>query len=155
MQPLDVSTAAGPSLTNLNGVLDERGVTGKADDLRAALDRLAVQLQLPLALLSRGASGWRFEIEAFPPGYGESADGRAGTPSAMLERDGNMDALSGLPLGEARGLEWTLVVPGRPESWQASAGYEQLTEAARRVKRALKRGADRRDSIGRGVYGFA
>src|SRR5688500_8679149 len=155
MQPLDVSTAAAPPLTNLNGVLEERALPGKAGDLRKVLEVLAVQLQLPLALLSRGSAGWRFEIEAFPPTNGDGANGQTETPSATLERDGNMDALSGLPLGEARGLDWTLVVPGKPETWQDGDGYEKLVAAARQVKRALNRRADRRDSIGRGVYGFA
>ena len=156
MQPLDVPTPAAPALTNLNGVLEDRALPGTADDLRTVLEVLAVQLQLPLALLSRGSAGWRFEIEAFPPANGDTPrTGQTETPSAMLERDGNMDALSGLPLGDARGLQWTLVVPGRPESWQESDGYKRLTEAALRVKRALRRRTDRRDPIGRGVYGFA
>lgn len=155
MQPIDVPAVPAPPLTNPNGVLDERVPAGKAEDLRSVLEALALQLHLPLALLSRGAAGWRFEVEAFPPGNGRGADGEDTTPSAMLERTADMDALSGLPLGEARGLEWTLVVPGKPESWQHADGVEKLAAAARRVKRALARKTDGRESIGRGVYGFA
>jgi diguanylate cyclase (GGDEF)-like protein len=131
-------------------MLQEPPAATSAADIRSVLQSLATDLRLPLALLSRGPSGWRFEIEAFPLG-----DDTGGEGPSRIEASADMDALSGLPIGEARGLEWTLVVPGKPESWQDHECYDQLVAAARRLKRALSRTKDEARSIGRGVYGFA
>lgn len=152
MQPTDLRAATLSAPVNgARPLADDGSVAARADDVLPLLQSLASKLHLPLALLSRGGAGWRFELEAFPSGNGDGD--RAAAPTA--ERSINDDALSGLPLGEARGLEWTLVVPGHPEGWQDAERYEKLTAAARQVRRALSRTMNRPDPLGRGIYGFA
>ena len=154
MQPIDGPAATTASLTDSASVL-AANPRGLADDVRPVLESLSSQFHLPLALLSRGATGWRFEIEAFPGANGDQANGGGNPASEIHERTSGMEALSGLPIGEARGVEWTLVVPGKPESWQHGDGYDRLAAAAREVKRALTRRQRQPDLIGPGVYGFA
>jgi diguanylate cyclase (GGDEF)-like protein len=153
MQPIDVRTAAAP-VTELPGVHEDHQGRSLENDVRPTLESLASKLHLPLALLSRGAGGWRFEIEAFPAAKGEQTNGGDNFATPLLERTADMDALSGLPIGEARGLEWTLVVPGKPEAWRQGDDYERLAAAAREVRRVLTQHG-RSDSIEGGVYGFA
>jgi diguanylate cyclase (GGDEF)-like protein len=129
--------------------------SGTADDVRPLLETLASRLSIPLALLSRGSDGWRFEIEAFPPTNGASTESGASDAGVAARGAIGADALSGLPIGRARGVEWTLVIAGNPDTWQEGTRYEKLKAAAREMKLALrgKSATDSRES--HHVYGFA
>src|SRR5687768_1237981 len=147
MQPTDrgATDASNLSLTNIGRAI-ENATPSRAEDLQPLLESVSSRLALPLALLSLGPSGWRFEMEAFPRKTG---------PDPTPFPDG--DSWSGVPVGSARGFEWTLAVPGKRETWQEGNCYEQLLAAANEIRRALKRrsGSGSSTSIGGGIYGFA
>jgi diguanylate cyclase (GGDEF)-like protein len=115
-------------------------------DLAGAVARA---LSVPVALLSRGTSGWRFEADAFPDAdaVGRSAsrgDARTDQPWTAIE------------IGEASNREWVLVVPGSAAQWSDASGLEALIASVRDdLARRLDGESPQGSAFARRLYAFA
>jgi hypothetical protein len=115
--PFDAVTGAVKRATSLNDAT-----------LRVAR-RLAVALSAPIAVLSHGTDGWRFEAEGFPKRSISDA-----TPCWAV-----------VPVGRVVGRDWMLMLPGEADHWSGVPGLDtfvsQLCDVLARV--ALREGARR------------
>jgi diguanylate cyclase (GGDEF)-like protein len=137
--------------------------TNFEETLRTLLDDISSSLGVPVALLSRDPSGWKFEAEAFPPRASDDARSfrapvRDWEPDAEREvTDQAGSRWTGLPAGNFKDREWLLMLPGSAEHWSAVPELENVVE---RIGRSLGP-ADPDDddqhfgTLHRRLYGFA
>ena len=130
--------------------------------LHPLLHSLAVSLQTPLALLSRDDQSWRFEGEAFPPGYsGHRAFPLppllSQPPSETRPISSPPGPLTGLVIGRASGREWVLLIPGTADAWRSSTGLDAIFADARRSLRRVLGAHDEQDPdrFARRIYAFS
>jgi diguanylate cyclase (GGDEF)-like protein len=115
-----------------------------ADAIHSLTRSLARLWQMPIALLSRDRSGWRFEGEGFP-GYvaPQWRVGAAETGEGLPDlRDEGGRPWTGIVLGTVRDREWVLMVPGDAESWREAVELESFVEE---IGASLERAAARDD----------
>jgi diguanylate cyclase (GGDEF)-like protein len=130
-------------------------------ELHPLLHALAASLQTPLALLSRDDQSWRFEGEAFPPGYaGQRAFPLPALSKPVLKESGafsGQDPLTGLVIGRARGREWVLLIPGTSDAWRSTTSLDAFFADARRSLRRVLGAHDERDPerFERRIYEFS
>ncbi len=72
--------------------------------------RLAAALSVPIAVLSRGNDGWRFEAEGFPKRS-------TGDPTPYW---------AVVPVGHVAGRDWMLMLPGRVSEWNKVPELDRL-----------------------------
>jgi diguanylate cyclase (GGDEF)-like protein len=116
---------------------------------------IARALSVPVALLSRGGEGWRFEADAFPELSGDPPPPRAftATPGVLENRAG---AWTGIELGQAMDREWLLVVPGRAAEWSDVVGLEAVIADARgTLVRRLDESGEAGTNLTRRLYACA
>jgi diguanylate cyclase (GGDEF)-like protein len=121
---------------------------------RETLGGVARSLQVPVALLSRGLTGWRFEGEAFPghsPGQSEPVI----VPNAVEALTGR--SWTGVFVGHVRRRDWMLVMPGHAEAWRGATGLEEVIERVERSLEDVEQTDEREyfERVGRRLYAFS
>lgn len=110
------------------------------DATRQLAARLAVLMNVPVALLSRRGEVWRFEGEGFPPGSEAIPALKTGMPGPS----GTIDGWTGVILGQFQESEWVLMVPGAPAAWASTDWLDQFGDS---VRESLERVAVREEMI--------
>ena len=95
-------------------------------------DALTLILRAPLAVLSRGATGWHFEAHAFPDGIAGAALASFAISQAddlvtQLQNDPG-HAWTAIAIGTFGDRDWALLVPGQSGAWASRPGFEDLVE---------------------------
>lgn len=111
------------------------------DASNAVLRALSHAVRMPVALLSRADSGWRFEGEALPAGMPPAAPG-ADRAAALVSAPA--DQWTGIDLGVVNEREWIFIVPGTAERWSAVPWLDRFVNQARG---SLEQGLEMEDAI--------
>ena len=120
-------------------------------------------LAVPVALLSRGRGGWRFELEAFPPHpvpevprfrTATLEDWGASAPDQVTDATGS--PWTGLVVGRSSSREWLMLLPGSSERWAAVGALDGLIDRFGRNLESVVRTHDERRAadLHRRLYGF-
>jgi diguanylate cyclase (GGDEF)-like protein len=134
-----------------------------SEALEALLDGAACALGLPVALLSRTDTEWRFEAEAFPPKPVSNAqrfrapegEWKGGVSAEVTDQSGSQ--WTGLLVGQVRQREWLLMLPGTSERWNGESGLDTLSDRLGRGLEAVFRLEDERHlaDLHRRLYVFS
>ena len=127
-----------------------------AETTRLLVARCAEILQVPVALLSHGSEGWRFEGDEIPPRPPVTS---GETAAFAPDENGSFDhrAWTGIVIGTIGDREWVLMVPGASDDWRVVPDLESFVD---RIRGSLERvtledNERRRRRLARQVYAFS
>lgn len=135
-----------PSVKETAPITDVRAIRGLATQVASELTlaraaevasrRLAVLLNVPIALLSRDQLSWRFESHAFPELSSANAlielqVEAVSDPLKQLQDDSGQ-AWTAIALGTLGARDWAVLLPGQSSAWTDRPEFEELIEEVSR-----------------------
>jgi diguanylate cyclase (GGDEF)-like protein len=150
---LPTVTVHGSPLSHAATTLAETATLAAAT--RLVIERCAAFLQVPVALLSHGTEGWRYEGDEVPSRPPE------GVENAFVVRapDGRIDhrTWTGIVIGVVGDREWMLMVPGASDEWRGVPDLEAFVDRIRgSLERVTLEDTERRHRrLARQVYAFS
>lgn len=91
----------------------------------------AVALGGPIAILSHGAEGWRFEAEGVAEGSVECAAIDVSHSTVARPTSDNAPGWTGVLLGRVADRDWMLMVPGEMGDWSEVPGLDEFASELR------------------------